>query len=90
RGMTLSGGQCSRISLARAVYSRASVILLDDPLSRVDAAVGRHVFDRCILKLLGQTTRVVVTHHLKCLKAANHVIVMEDGMIREQGKMEEL
>ena len=46
RGVTLSGGQRARISLARAVYSEANVYLLDDPLSAVDPAVGRHLFDK--------------------------------------------
>ena len=46
RGVTLSGGQKARVSLARAVYRRADVYLLDDPLSAVDAAVSRHIFDR--------------------------------------------
>ena len=45
RGVTLSGGQRARVSLARAVYSNADVYLLDDPLSAVDSMVGRHLFD---------------------------------------------
>lgn len=46
RGMSLSGGQRSRINLARAVYSNADLILMDDPLSAVDSEVSRHIFDR--------------------------------------------
>lgn len=46
RGVTLSGGQRARVSLARAVYDDADIYLLDDPLSAVDTAVGRHLFDR--------------------------------------------
>ena len=46
RGVSLSGGQKARISLARALYFDADIYLLDDPLSAVDAAVGRHLFDR--------------------------------------------
>lgn len=48
RGITLSGGQRARVSLARAVYGDADVYLLDDPLSAVDTAVGRHLFDRLV------------------------------------------
>lgn len=46
RGASLSGGQKARIGLARAVYANADIYLLDDPLSAVDTAVGRHIFDR--------------------------------------------
>ena len=46
RGMSLSGGQRSRIGLARAVYSSSDIVLMDDPLSAVDAKVGRHLFDK--------------------------------------------
>ena len=50
--MTLSGGQKARVNLARAVYRQADVYLLDDPLSAVDAAVSRHLFERWIYQLL--------------------------------------
>ena len=46
RGVSLSGGQKARISLARAIYFDADIYLLDDPLSAVDAAVSRHLFDK--------------------------------------------
>ena len=56
RGVTLSGGQKARVNLARAVYREADVYLLDDPLSAVDTAVGRHLFEKymthCSVKLL--------------------------------------
>ena len=55
RGVTLSGGQKARVNLARAVYRRADIYLLDDPLSAVDSAVSRHIFEKyvkfyCLLK----------------------------------------
>lgn len=46
RGVSLSGGQRARVSLARALYTEADIYLLDDPLSAVDSVVGRHIFDR--------------------------------------------
>ena len=48
RGVSLSGGQRARVSLARALYMDADVYLLDDPLSAVDAAVGRHLFEKYV------------------------------------------
>lgn len=48
QGLNLSGGQKQRVSLARAVYRKADVYLLDDPLSAVDAHVGQHIFDKVI------------------------------------------
>ena len=46
RGVSLSGGQRARVSLARALYMDADIYLLDDPLSAVDSAVGRHIFEK--------------------------------------------
>ncbi|XP_009194645.2 multidrug resistance-associated protein 9 isoform X3 [Papio anubis] len=65
RGLNLSGGQRQRISLARAVYSDRQLYLLDDPLSAVDAHVGKHVFEECIKKTLRGKTVVLVTHQLQ-------------------------
>ncbi|EAT42552.1 AAEL005937-PA [Aedes aegypti] len=89
RGAALSGGQKARISLARAVYRRADIFLMDDPLSAVDAHVGRHLFDICIgpRGRLGRlkTTRILVTHQVHFLKEADWVIVMNEGKITIQG-----
>ncbi|CAG0891058.1 unnamed protein product [Cyprideis torosa] len=52
RGITLSGGQKARVSLARAIYQDADLYLLDDPLSSVDTRVGKHIFEECILRQL--------------------------------------
>ena len=70
RGINLSGGQKQRVALARACYAHADVVLLDDPLSAVDAHVGRHLLDSCICGLLEGTTRVLVTHQLMALASA--------------------
>lgn len=65
RGLNLSGGQKQRISLARAVYSNRDIFLLDDPLSAVDAHVGKHIFEECIKKELRGKSIILVTHQLQ-------------------------
>ena len=90
RGVSLSGGQQSRINLARAVYRQADIYLLDDPLSAVDAEVGRHIYEHCILGILANTLRIMVTHRAEYLKEADSVIVLQNGRVRCQGKYEQL
>ncbi|XP_074510409.1 multidrug resistance-associated protein 1-like isoform X1 [Sebastes fasciatus] len=92
KGLNLSGGQRQRVSLARAVYRKSDVYLLDDPLSAVDAHVGQHIFDRVIgpRGLLKDKTRVLVTHSLRFLSKADLVLVMEEGQISEMGSYMEL
>ncbi|XP_032412503.1 multidrug resistance-associated protein 4-like isoform X1 [Xiphophorus hellerii] len=90
RGATLSGGQKARLNLARAVYQDADIYLLDDPLSAVDAEVGKHLFEQCICGLLQNKCRVLVTHQLQYLKAADKILVLREGRITGQGSYEEL
>lgn len=68
-------GQRARISLARAVYKRADIYLLDDPLSAVDAHVGRHLFESCLVGYLRNATRVLVTHQLTFLRDVDQVSI---------------
>ncbi|XP_026569767.1 multidrug resistance-associated protein 9-like [Pseudonaja textilis] len=63
--LTLSGGQKQRISLARAVYANRDIYLLDDPLSAVDAQVGKSIFEECIKKALKEKTILLVSHQLQ-------------------------
>ncbi|XP_045674831.1 ATP-binding cassette sub-family C member 12 isoform X1 [Phyllostomus hastatus] len=90
RGLNLSGGQRQRISLARAVYSDHDIYLLDDPLSAVDAHVGKHIFEQCIKKTLRGKTVVLVTHQLQFLESCDEVVLLEDGEICEKGTHREL
>ncbi|KAF7669999.1 hypothetical protein LDENG_00090130 [Lucifuga dentata] len=90
RGATLSGGQKARVNLARAVYQDADIYLLDDPLSAVDAEVGRHLFEKCICGLLRNKPRILVTHQLQYLKAANQIVVLKEGHMVAQGTYTEL
>ncbi|XP_050086989.1 ATP-binding cassette sub-family C member 4-like isoform X2 [Anopheles aquasalis] len=85
RGISLSGGQRARISLARAVYRRADIYLLDDPLSAVDTHVGRHIFEQCIMKYLKDKVCVLVTHQLQYLKDMEHIVLMSAGCVVAQG-----
>ncbi|XP_042350397.1 ATP-binding cassette sub-family C member 4-like [Plectropomus leopardus] len=90
RGSNLSGGQKARVSLARAAYQDADIYLLDDPLSAVDAEVGRHLFEECICGLLKKKPRILVTHQLQYLKAADQIVVLKQGQMVAQGTYSEL
>ncbi|XP_041663750.1 ATP-binding cassette sub-family C member 4-like [Cheilinus undulatus] len=90
RGANLSGGQKARVSLARAVYQDADIYLLDDPLSAVDAEVGRHLFEECICGLLKKKPRILVTHQLQYLKAADQIVVLKEGQMVAHGTYSEL
>ncbi|XP_042683797.1 multidrug resistance-associated protein 1 isoform X1 [Centrocercus urophasianus] len=92
KGINISGGQKQRISLARAVYQRSSIYLLDDPLSAVDAHVGQHIFEHVLGPngLLKDKTRVLVTHMISILHQVDNIVVLVDGMIAEIGSYQEL
>uniref|UniRef100_A0A8C3A5D1 ATP-binding cassette, sub-family C (CFTR/MRP), member 4 n=1 Tax=Cyclopterus lumpus TaxID=8103 RepID=A0A8C3A5D1_CYCLU len=90
RGATLSGGQKARVNLARAVYQDADIYLLDDPLSAVDAEVGRHLFEKCICGFLKNKLRILVTHQLQYLQSADQIVVLRKGEIVAKGKYAEL
>ncbi|KAH8382740.1 hypothetical protein KR009_005071, partial [Drosophila setifemur] len=85
RGASLSGGQKARISLARAVYRRADIYLLDDPLSAVDTHVGRHLFDQCMRGYLRSELVILVTHQLQFLEQADLIVIMDKGRISAMG-----
>uniref|UniRef100_A0A3Q1KB76 ABC-type glutathione-S-conjugate transporter n=1 Tax=Anabas testudineus TaxID=64144 RepID=A0A3Q1KB76_ANATE len=92
KGLNLSGGQKQRVSLARAVYRKADVYLLDDPLSAVDAHVGQHIFDKVFgpKGVLRDKTRILVTHGMSFLPQADLILVLVDGEITESGSYQEL
>ncbi|XP_053965144.1 probable multidrug resistance-associated protein lethal(2)03659 [Anastrepha ludens] len=85
RGASLSGGQKARISLARAVYRKADIYLLDDPLSAVDSHVGRHLFDQCVRGFLRRNIVILVTHQLQFLENADLIVIMDKGRISAVG-----
>ncbi|KAI9354139.1 hypothetical protein DFJ73DRAFT_959118 [Zopfochytrium polystomum] len=86
RGISLSGGQKHRISLARAVYSRANIVLLDDPLSAVDPPTALHLLTNAIKKSMHGRTVVLVTHALGlALPAADYLVVLRAGRVAAHG-----
>lgn len=82
RGITISGGQKQRLNIARAIYFDADIVLMDDPLSAVDAHVGRHIFDHAILGLMRDKCRILATHQLWVLSRCDRIIWMENGHIQ--------
>ncbi|XP_041893105.1 ATP-binding cassette sub-family C member 6-like isoform X2 [Corvus kubaryi] len=93
KGINLSGGQKQRVNLARAVYQKASIYLLDDPLSAVDAHVGQHIFEHVLGPnglLKDKQTRVLVTHTVNILPQVDSIVFLVNGMISETGSYQEL
>ncbi|XP_023331666.1 multidrug resistance-associated protein 4 [Eurytemora carolleeae] len=90
KGVALSGGQKARVTLARAVYRNADCYLLDDPLSAVDAHVGKHLFQKCIRGFLKDSAIILVTHQLQYLKDADLIVVLKQGKIQETGTFQHL
>ncbi|KAI8640841.1 P-loop containing nucleoside triphosphate hydrolase protein [Parasitella parasitica] len=92
KGITLSGGQKARVSLARAVYSRAQNVLMDDVLSAVDAHTAKHIYEKCLLgSLMKNRTRILITHHVKlCVKASGYIVHIDAGRASLVGTPSEL
>ncbi|KNE61622.1 hypothetical protein AMAG_18659 [Allomyces macrogynus ATCC 38327] len=90
KGINLSGGQTARVNLARAIYFDPDIVLLDDPLSAVDAHVGGYLFNETIAGALCDKTIVLVTHALHFVPKANYVVNLKDGRIAEQGTFRKL
>lgn len=92
RGISLSGGQKARVALARAVYARADVYLLDDILSAVDSHVGRHIIDNVLgpRGLLASKTRILATNSIPVLAEADYICLLRDGEIAERGTYRQL
>lgn len=91
-GINLSGGQKWRVTLARAIYSRAGILVLDDIFSAVDAHVGRHIFDKCLNgELAAGRTRILVTHHVAlCEPKTKYLVELGDGRVLNSGLLSEL
>lgn len=90
KGKALSGGQKARINLARCVYKDADIYLLDDPLSAVDANVGKQLYEQCIKQYLKHKICLLSTHQLQYLKSADKIMIIKDGKIEIEGNYENL
>ncbi|KAG9019050.1 hypothetical protein FRB90_007006 [Tulasnella sp. 427] len=90
RGVNLSGGQKARVSLARAIYSRASVLFLDDVLSAVDAETAHHIFQNALKgPLMKGRTVILVSHHVQlCVPGAAYVVALNNGQLTYAGSPE--
>ena len=91
-GINLSGGQKWRVTLARAIYSRAGILVMDDIFSAVDAHVGRHIFEKCLNgPLCAGRTRILVTHHVAlCEPKTKYLVELGEGRVLHAGLLSEL
>ncbi|KAJ5543290.1 hypothetical protein N7535_005718 [Penicillium sp. DV-2018c] len=91
-GVNMSGGQRWRVSFARALYSRAGILIMDDIFSALDAHTGRHVFEHALTGELGQNrTRILVTHHVAlCLPRTEYSVLLENGRVTYAGTIDDL
>ncbi|TGZ81048.1 ABC transporter family protein [Ascodesmis nigricans] len=87
KGISLSGGQKARVTLARAVYARADVYLLDDPLSAVDQHVGKHLIEHVLGRqgLLAGKTRIMATNSIPILQESDRITLIQNGEFVETG-----
>ncbi len=89
RGITLSGGQKQRVSIARAFIKSPQILLLDDCLSAVDTETEEQILNT-IERISKNTTTIIVSHRISSVKNADHIIVLEDGQIIQEGTHNQL
>ncbi|MEO1228041.1 MAG: ABC transporter ATP-binding protein [Myxococcota bacterium] len=89
RGVTLSGGQRQRVALARALLQKPQVLIMDDALSAVDTATETEILGG-LRERRGQQTTIIIAHRMSTLALADHIVVLDDGQIRQQGSHREL
>ncbi|XP_004677223.1 PREDICTED: cystic fibrosis transmembrane conductance regulator [Condylura cristata] len=89
-GITLSGGQRARISLARAVYKDADLYLLDSPFGYLDVLTEKEIFESCVCKLMANKTRILVTSKMEHLKKADKILILHEGTSYFYGTFSEL
>lgn len=88
-GSTLSGGECQRISIARALLKNAPIILLDEATASLDVDSETQV-QKAISRLVQDKTVIVIAHRMRTIEAADQIIVLKDGVVEEKGTHKEL
>lgn len=89
KGVALSGGQKQRISIARALIKDPEILILDDSLSAVDAKTEKKIIDNIRRERNAKTT-IITTHRMSAVEHADHIVVLEDGQIVEEGTHQQL
>lgn len=89
RGITLSGGQKQRLSIARALVRNPKILILDDSLSAVDTKTENNILNNLKNIMKGRTS-IIISHRVSSAKLADHIIVLDDGRIIEQGNHDTL
>lgn len=90
KGINLSGGQKARIGLARAVYANKEMVLMDDPISALDANVKKKIFENVFSIELKDKTRVLVTHAIDFLHMVDTIILLKEGEVLAQGNYQDI
>lgn len=89
RGITLSGGQKQRLSIARAIVREPKILILDDSLSAVDTKTENAILNS-MKRIMKDRTSIIISHRVSSAKLADKILVLDDGVIVEQGNHEEL
>lgn len=89
-GVTLSGGQRARVGLARAIYAKADLYILDDPLAAVDPEVAAKIYRNCVQGVLKSKTRILITHQYQFLTNADNILYLDGGKQLEFGTFDKV
>jgi subfamily B ATP-binding cassette protein MsbA len=84
RGIRLSGGQRQRISLARALVRDPGILILDEATNALDS-ISEHTIQQALETLRGDCTIIVIAHRVSTLERANHIVVLDEGRLIEEG-----
>ncbi len=89
RGITLSGGQKQRVSIARAIAKDPQILIFDDCLSAVDTETEENILNN-LKRVMAGKTAIIISHRVSSVKNADHILVLDEGRLAEQGTHNEL